>query len=62
MIKKGYKGDSLLVHLDVTSEDHYVRKDSLVMLFRNHGRHRLYPYIQREQIKKEKLKPVLLVQ
>ena len=46
MIKKGHKGDSLPVHLGLSSEDHVVRWDSLILLFSNDGRHTLNPFTQ----------------
>ena len=34
------------IHLGLSSEDYQVRYDSVALVFSNHGRHRLYPFLQ----------------
>ena len=50
MIKKGYKGDSLPIHLGLISKDHKVKSDNLVLLFSDQSRHRLYPFFNKEEM------------
>ena len=46
IVTKGYQGDSLLIHWGLSSLNHQVRLDSLVLLFGNHGSPRLYGFHQ----------------